>query len=203
MIEKELVIIGAGPAGLKAGEEAKRHEIDYLILEKGKVGQAWRDIRTNMPMLSPCHPQRDWTSISDCFPIWKLDITRPFCNAGEFVTYLQKYAEHFDLNIQLKAEVRDIRTTGNAGFILDTPTSPIRAKNIIVSTGFFGNPFIPDIIGFAQNKLISHSHFYKSPHVFKRKRVAILGGGNSAAEIAIEISFERKPGSTVGTKRWI
>jgi len=56
MEQKELIIIGAGPAGLRAGEEAQRLGLDYLILERGSVAQAWREIRANMPMLSPSHP---------------------------------------------------------------------------------------------------------------------------------------------------
>ena len=74
MIEKELLIIGSGPAGLKAGEEAQKKGLDYLIIEKGEVAQSWRDIREDMIMLSPCMPQRDWTSISDNFPIWKMNV---------------------------------------------------------------------------------------------------------------------------------
>ena len=95
MIEKELVIIGGGPAGLKAGEEAKAKGIDYIILERGEIAQSWQDIRKDMLMLSPSLPQRDWTSLSNKFPIWKLNITRPYCYAHEFVTYLIEYSNHF------------------------------------------------------------------------------------------------------------
>jgi len=71
---------------------------------------------------------------------------------------------------------------------MDVANTQIRAKTVIVSTGFFGNPYIPNIKGFLNNKLVSHSHFYKSHDPFKHKRIAIVGGGNSAAEIAIELS---------------
>ena len=64
-ISKEVIIIGGGPAGLKCAEEAQKHKIDYIIVERGEVGQAWKEIRPDMPMLSPCHPQRDWTSLSN------------------------------------------------------------------------------------------------------------------------------------------
>ena len=45
MVEKDVLIIGSGPAGLRAGLEAKHSGLDYLILEKGEVAQSWRDIR--------------------------------------------------------------------------------------------------------------------------------------------------------------
>ena len=47
-MDKELLIIGSGPAGLKAGKEAKKAGIDYLILEQGDVAQSWRDIRQSL-----------------------------------------------------------------------------------------------------------------------------------------------------------
>jgi len=104
------------------------------------------------------------------------------------VDYLQKYSEHFDLKLKLGKDVQDIRKTDSGVFEIATPKSSIRARHVIISTGFFGNPFIPNIKGLSGSTIISHSHFYKSPHPYRQKRVAILGGGNSAAEIAIELS---------------
>jgi len=188
MFEKDLIIIGAGPSGLKAGEEAARLGIDYMIIDKGDVGQAWREIRPSMPMLSPCHPQRDWTSISAHFPIWKLDVTRPFCTAEQFVNYLVEYAAHFNLQLQINSEVKEINSTADGFFDIRTQTDQIRSKVVLVTTGFFGNPYIPDIPGLQDNAIVSHSHFYKNPDEYRAKRVAIIGGGNSAAEIALELS---------------
>ena len=51
-ISKEVIIIGGGPAGLKCAEEAQNHDIDYLALEQGEVGQAWKTLRPDMPLLS-------------------------------------------------------------------------------------------------------------------------------------------------------
>ncbi len=48
MQEKDVLIIGSGPAGLRAGEEAKKKSLDYLILDKGDVGQSWKEIRQAM-----------------------------------------------------------------------------------------------------------------------------------------------------------
>ena len=77
-MKKDLVIIGSGPAGLRAGEIARELNIDYVIVEKGEIAQAWKTIRPEMRLLSPCHPQRDWTSLSSKFPIWKLNVNRPY-----------------------------------------------------------------------------------------------------------------------------
>jgi len=187
MEEKDLIIIGAGPAGLRAGEEAQHHKINYLILEKGEVGQAWKEIRPGMPMLSPSHPQRDWTSISQNYPIWKLPVQRPFCQAHEFVHYLESYVQYLKPSLKTNTPVQRIKKEGTA-YILQTRSGDLRAKVLLVCTGMFGNPYIPDIPGMRNHARVMHSHHYQIPEPFRGKRVIIIGGGNSAAEIAIELS---------------
>ncbi len=187
MIEKDLLIIGSGPAGLRTAEEAKKAGLDYLILEKGNVAQSWRDIRQDMIMLSPCLPQRDWTSISDSFPIWKMDVTRPFCYANEFVKYLSLFREHFDLNVETNCTVISVQKKQKF-FEVTTERENYYAKFIVVATGFFGNPFFPDIPGLRNNPIVTHSHQFKSINSFRNKRVIIIGSGNSAAETAIKLA---------------
>jgi cation diffusion facilitator CzcD-associated flavoprotein CzcO len=187
MVKKELIIIGAGPSGLRAGEEAQRLDIDYLIIEQGKVGQAWREIRARMPMLSPSHPQRDWTSISPRFPIWKLAVKRPYCDAYEFVNYLQAYAEHFDLRLLTDTPIKNILKIDDH-FVIESTRGKMAAKVVLICTGMFGNPHIPEIPGLRQNPRVMHSHFYQTPEPWRGKRVIIIGGGNSGVEIAIELA---------------
>jgi len=184
IIEKELIIIGSGPAGLRAGEEAKKAELDYLILEQGEVAQSWKDIRQDLIMLSPCLPQRDWTSISTDFPIWKLDVTRPYCYAWEFAEYLVRHADHFSLNISEKSRAKAIRKIDD-GYEIDTDLTVYRCKFLVIAAGFFGNPYIPDIPGLRGHPLVMHSHQFKSAEHLRNKRVVIIGSGNSAAETAI------------------
>ncbi len=186
MKQVELIIIGSGPAGLKAGRVAQKRGLDYLILEKGDIAQAWRDIRPSMPMLSPNHPQRDWTSISSEFPIWRLNISRPYCSAAEFVYYLQEYYEHFALNVETNTTVKKI-TKNSDRYELDTNRGLYQAPFIYNATGFFGNPFIPAIQGMQDNKITKHSHHYKDSMPYNNKRVLVIGGGNSGAEIAIDL----------------
>jgi len=183
-MEKELLIIGSGPAGLKAGKEAKTAGIDYLILEQGDVAQSWRDIRQDMLMLSPCLPQRDWTSISEEFPIWKMEINRPFCFAHEFLDYLVKFSDHYNLDISTNSSVVSIQKK-NEIFEVTTNRETYHSKFIMIATGFFGNPFIPDIPGLRESPIVMHSHQFKSNNAFRNKRVVIIGSGNSAAETAI------------------
>jgi len=186
MMKKELVIIGSGPAGLRAGEIAQELNIDYIILEKGEVAQAWKSIRPGMRLLSPCHPQRDWTSLSPKFPIWKLDVERPYCSSKEFVEYLGLFVKHFDLSILTQNAVQSIKKNKN-DFLVETKNETIECKTILMATGFFSNPYIPNIPGAKENTNVLHSHFYASSENYKHQRIIVVGGGNSAAEIAIEL----------------
>jgi len=185
-MKKELVIIGSGPAGLRAGENAQELNIDYIIVEKGRVAQAWRTIRPEMRLLSPCHPQRDWTSLSSKYPIWKMGVDRPYCTSREFVGYLDAFVSHFALNILTSNAVKNIKKNKN-NFLIETEKESIECKTVLMATGFFSNPYIPNVPGARENTNVLHSHFYTGAENYKHKRVVIIGGGNSAAEIAIEL----------------
>jgi putative flavoprotein involved in K+ transport len=187
-ITKELIIIGGGPAGLRSGAEASAAGIDYLILEAGQAGEAWRRVRPDMPLLSPSHPQRDWTSLSPSFPIWKLIPRRPYCQAHEFVMYLQAYSDHFALRLATNQPVQSVTRNENVYTVQTASGQTYEAPLLLIATGIFGNPFIPEIPGAADNSHVLHSHHYRSAQDFLKQRVLVVGAGNSAAEIAIELA---------------
>jgi len=187
-LSKELIIIGGGPAGLKSAEEAEKHNIDYLVIEAGKVGQAWKDVRPDMPLLSPCHPQRDWTSLSGKFPIWKTPVKRPYCTAIEFCDYLDEYTNHFQLKVQTDTSVQDVTYDGDIFITRCSDDITYKAPILLVATGIFGNPFIPNVPGVEGHANVMHSHNYRSAEDYKGQSVLIVGAGNSAAEIAIELT---------------
>lgn len=187
-ISKEVIIIGGGPAGLKCAEEAQKHKLDYIILEKGEVGQAWKEIRPDMPMLSPCHPQRDWTSLSSRFPIWKLGVQKPYCTSKEFCNYLDEFNAHFKFNLKINTEIREIINNGDEFVLDDQNNNRYETPILVVASGIFGNPFIPPVNGAKNNPNVMHSHFYQSPKDFIRQSVMVIGAGNSAAEIAIDLT---------------
>ena len=188
MVEKELIIIGAGPAGLRAAQEAQKAGIQYLTLEKGRIGQAWRNTWPDMQMLSPCHPQRDWSSLNTEFPIWKMDVNRPYCSAREFALYLQAFADFYNLDIKEQSAVSDVHPDNKHFIVTDAQQNIFKTPFLLVANGIFGNPYIPPIPGAKYNPIVIHSHQYQGKEAFRKKRVLVVGAGNSAAEIAVELS---------------
>ncbi|MBN2424833.1 MAG: NAD(P)-binding domain-containing protein [Calditrichaceae bacterium] len=187
-ISKELIIIGSGPAGLKAGELAAENKLDFVILEKGNTGQSWIDVKPDMHFLSPCLPQRDWTSLSSKFPIWKLPVKRPYCTAKEFTVYLREFAGHFKLPVEEKCTVKEVQYTDGLYKAFCVDGREYSAPVLIAATGIFGNKYIPDIPGVMDNPVVMHSHDYKNAADFRNKKVLVVGAGNSAAETAIDLA---------------
>ncbi len=185
---KDLIIIGAGPAGLRAAELAYKNDLDYIVLERGSVGQHWRDLRPNMRLLSPCLPQRDWTSISPDFPIWKFPVRRPYCSVNEFVHYLEMAQEQLHLNISEQTEVIRVLHKDNAFQVIEASHRKWHTNHLIVASGIMNGFNFPDVPGIESNPHVIHSHQFKNEKEFKNKKVLILGSGNSAAELAIELA---------------
>ncbi len=184
----DLLIIGAGPAGLRAAQEAEDAGLQYVVLESGEIGQAWRNVRPDMRMLSPCLPQRDWTSIHYKFPIWKMDTSRPYCTATEFVNYLQAFAEHFRLNILTKVTVESVHFDDGHYLVYTDSGEHFSTRNLVAAVGVFGSPYIPSIPGVEENPYVIHSNEYQGPEAYIKERVLIIGAGNSAAEIAVDLA---------------
>jgi putative flavoprotein involved in K+ transport len=141
-----------------------------------------------MRLLSPCLPQRDWTSISPDYPIWKLPVKRPYCSAKEFVNYLETARDQLHLNIEEYTEVERVLHDGDTFQVVAHSGKKWQANNLVVATGIMNGLNFPDVPGIEGNPVVSHSHQFTGEKEFRNQRVLILGGGNSAAEIAIELA---------------
>jgi len=105
------------------------------------------------------------------------------------VAYLQRYAEHFNLPIQTNTAISTIEPQ-NGGFRLTSSAGQVfHAGQIIAATGAFARPFMPELPNQAafQGKIL-HSARYRDSADFVGKRVVVVGAGNSAIQIAIELA---------------
>ena len=150
----DVVIIGAGPAGLSAAIEAHKAGLHYIVIEKGGVVNSIQQFPTAMSFFST----------PELLEIGGIPFTsssmRPTRTDG--LEYYLKVAEYFKLHIHLFERVVSIRK-GEQNFELKTSKTSYTSKNVIVATGYFDNPNLLNIPG---EELPKVSHYYSEPFSF-------------------------------------
>jgi putative flavoprotein involved in K+ transport len=178
----DLVIVGAGSAGLATGALLRRAGFQPLLLEAGEEpGAAWRErydrLHLHTPRLLSGLPGR---RIPRRFGRW---VAR-----DGLLEYLRAYADGEGLDVRTGARVERIDRNG-AGWRLDTAGGPLLAHCVIVATGYNGRPFVPDwpgLAGFTGERV--HSTDYRNPTPYRDRDVLVVGVGNSGAEIATDVA---------------
>ena len=185
MESHEIVIVGAGPAGLATGALLRRAGLEPLLLEAGtEPGAAWRErydrLHLHTPRLLSGLPGR---RIPRRFGRW---VAR-----DDLLVYLHEYADAERLDVHTNVRVERIERDGDA-WRLDTPQGPLRAETVVVATGYNGTPFVPEWPGRASySGEFLHSSEYRNPLPFRDRDVLVVGAGNSGAEIATDVADGR------------
>jgi thioredoxin reductase (NADPH) len=170
----DVVIIGAGPAGLSVAIEAKQAGLKYIVLEKGAL--------TNSILRYPLDMR--FFSTAPLLEIGGIPFTTPNRNPTrvEGLTYYREVVDHFDLNIEFDHEVSAVR--GEGPFTVRTSRSTYTTRSVVVATGYYDNP---NMLGIPGEDLPHVSHYYTEGHPFYRKNVVVIGGQNSSAEAALDL----------------
>ena len=178
-----IVIIGAGSAGLATSYFLKEQKIKHLILERGNVGNTWDAER--------------WDGFYLVNPNWAVRLpgfhyvgTEPegYLSKLETIRYLRDYAKHFDAPVRSGVDVVSINRV-DTGYLLKLASGDvIEAQCVVVATGAFGVPRIPDYSNALQDSITQiHSSAYKNPESLSEGAVLVVGSGQSGAQIAEEL----------------
>ncbi|CAH0345315.1 NAD(P)/FAD-dependent oxidoreductase [Bacillus sp. CECT 9360] len=178
----DVIIIGVGQAGLSMGYQLSKTSKRFLILDQGKrVGDVWRYRYDSLILFTP----RSYSSLPGLKMGGNLN---GLPSKDEVADYLEQYAYTFDLPIQLETEVLSLRKEGET-FSIESSKGTLHTKEVIVATGPFQTPAIPLISKKLSKDVCQlHSSDYHNPSQLKDGNVLVIGGGNSGAQIAVELT---------------
>jgi putative flavoprotein involved in K+ transport len=178
----EVMVIGAGPAGLAVAAELRARGRSALVVERSEsVGSSWRGHYDRLRL----HTVRRLSGLPG-LPIPRQE-GRWVSRAG-VVTYLERYARHHELDIRLGVTVQRLERAP-AGWLVHTSVGTLNAGAVVVATGFNREPVVPDWPGrdgFSGELL--HSAAYRNAGPYRGRQVLVVGTGNSGAEIAVDLA---------------
>jgi putative flavoprotein involved in K+ transport len=176
------VIVGAGPAGLAVAAMLGQRGVTYTVLEKAdRVGTAWRDRYDSLQL----HTGR-WLSALPGAPIPRR--YGAWVRRDDLVAYLEQYARRFRIDPEFGVEVRRIERAAGS-WRLQTSAGDREADTVVLATGGSRTAYVPDWPGLDSFPgSFRHSVDYREPSGYRNRRVLVIGAGNSAAEIAVEVA---------------
>jgi thioredoxin reductase (NADPH) len=199
----DLLVIGAGPTGLATGAAARRAELDVLVVDRGGLCEGIRNYPTDLLFFTT----RDRLEIAGVpFAIPEM---KP--NRRQALAYYREVARHWRIPLALHEEVVDVRRDDD-GFVVDSRRGDDvrrrRAGAVALASGYFGRPVRLNVPGedapWVQDR-------YREPYGHFGDKVVVVGGGNSAAEAALELHrwgadvtlVHRGPSLKPGVKYWL
>jgi putative flavoprotein involved in K+ transport len=178
----DVLVVGAGQAGLGTAYWLTRSPgLRVLVVDRNPVGQSWVDRWDSLVLFTP----RRFSALPGlAFPAGPTRCPTRL----EMADYLRGYAEHFDLPVRTGVEVRRI-TTAAGGFEVETSDGALGARHVVLAAGPFARPHVPPVAaGLSPRVHQLHSSAYRSPQDVPAGDVLVVGGGNSAAQLAVELS---------------
>jgi putative flavoprotein involved in K+ transport len=179
---REVVVIGAGQAGLATGFYLRRTELSWtLVDEQPAPGGAWPRAWDSLHLFSPAR----FSSL----PGWLMPAGAEECpTRDEAVDYLAQYEARYGLPVERPVHVRAV-TRRDGHFRIETDRGAWTADVIVSATGSWARPILPDVPGRETFRGVQmHSAEYRNPDALAGTRVLIVGGGNSGAQVLAEVS---------------
>jgi len=191
----EVVVIGAGQAGFAIGYFLKRQGRRFVIVGAAdSVAAAWRSRWESLVLFTP----RRYDSLAGlAFP----GDPNGYPTRDEVVTYLERYAETFELPIELNSPVRSL-SKNDGNFVLEIDGRTIETEQVVVATGPFQAPYVPEVAKqLAPDVFQIHSTDYRDVRQIPDGTVLVVGGGNTGFQIAKELSSTHRVHLAVGSRQ--
>ena len=175
----DLLIIGAGPAGLSAAEAAAQAGLDYIVIEKGTIANTIRQYPVGRAMFST--PNEVEMHAGTLRPV------REKPTREEMLSHYIHFVLDLDLKINTGEEVVSVNGNVDEGFVVKTDRGEYNARRVLFAIGAMEYPRRLNVPG---EELPQVHHLFVEPYAYIRKDALVVGGGNSAAEAALFLSEE-------------
>jgi putative flavoprotein involved in K+ transport len=180
---QEAIVIGGGQSGLAAAWALQRRGITPVVLEAGEepVG-SWPRYYESLTLFSPARysslPGRPFPGDPNHYP-----------KRDEVVDYLRGYAKHLDAEIRTGARVTAVQRDNGRYTVSTDDGENLTAAMVIAASGGFGRHYRPTLPGLdAFTGRVLHAGEYREPRTFAGQRIVVVGAGNSAVQIAVELA---------------
>ena len=195
----DVVVVGAGQAGLSISHELTHAGVDHLVLERGKVAQSWRDRWDSFCLVTP-----NWTVNLAGRP-YDGDDPDGFLARDQLVERFVDYAGSFNAPVREGVQVTELATGDEGGFVVRCAGGDIEAREVVIASGGYQKPFRPA----AARELPGWLHVidvedYSRPSALPEGRVLVVGSGQTGCQLAEEL-FEagRETFLACGRAPWI
>ncbi|KSV73659.1 flavin-containing monooxygenase [Sinorhizobium sp. Sb3] len=180
----DVVVVGAGSAGLGVSYFLKQQGRDHQVLERGRIGETWRTQRWDSFRLNS-------PNIRSLLPGDAPDVPDPWgaSTQHQFVAYLESYVERHRLPVITGAPVGEL-STDDGLFLVTTPPGVLRARNVVIASGSLNCPKRPPAsadLPAALRQLDSSA--YRSAAELEHGAVLVVGSGQSGGQIAEDLAL--------------
>ena len=178
----DVVVIGAGQAGLATSHELTEAGVEHVVLERARIGETWRGRWDSFCLVTP-----NW---SVRLPGRAYDGQDPdgYMRRDDIVAYLEAYAAGFRAPVREGVAVESLVPSTGGGFLLRTSEGEFRAERVVVATGAYQRPHRPTSARTLPPDLVQiDAEEYRNPAPLPAGGVLVIGSGQSGCQIAEEL----------------
>jgi len=182
----DVIVIGAGQAGLSAGYHLKQAGLSFVILDANpRVGDAWRNRWRSLRLFTPARfdglDGMPFPAHRDYFP-----------TKDEMADFLESYARTFALPVRTGVRVDGLSRRGDR-YLVTAGTDRFEADHVIVAMSNYQRPVVPEFAGQLGHDIVQmHSIDYRSPDQLADGSVLLVGAGNTGSELAMEFIRQKR-----------